>query len=294
MRIAYKSARAAAAVVALAVLATGAVASPSIAEAGRHVTTDRDATGDRVPIFDFTDAFYRANGIDPAKLVGRRSGTDGLSVTSPAPDRDHRGVRVTFTLPAYDTSGKRVFFTVLADLAPQPFTANAAGTKARQLAEASPVYVFPTRTGDPLGIGNSRQADMIDMSNGYFSNNPLGLWVHVFVTWTPKAFDTAAGRQALRALMTRNGAALDGTPIIKTESELDDLTKAGYVKQTKRPATQQGRYFVCPVFKDPRDGAITPDAFLATVRRTDGTPLPAERAFVTDFNSLQKTGDYPG
>ena len=291
MRIFTKPAAIDTAIAALAALAAGA-ASPALAHAETGTTASRDATGDRTPLFDFTDAYYRSHGIDPAKLVGRRSGTDGLSVPSPAPDGDHRDVRVTFTLPAYDLSGNRRFFTVLSDLAPQPFTADSAGRAAQQLADASPVYVFPTRTGDPLGVGNNRQADMIDMSNGYFSNNPLGLWVHVFVTWTPKAFDTAAGRQALAALKRKNGAALDGTPIIRTKSELVDLTRAGYAKQTRRPTTQQGRYFVCPVFKDPRDGAITPDAFLATVRRADGTPLPAERGFVTDFQSLQSTGDF--
>lgn len=291
MRIITKSAGVVSAIMALAVLASGAAA-PAVARSGADASGGREATGDRTPLFDFTDAYYRANGIDPAKLVGRRNGADGLSVAAPAPAGIYRDVRVTFTLPAYDTSGNRHFFTVLSDLAPQPFTANAAGNAARQLAEASPVYVFPTRTGDPLGVGNSRQADMIDMSNGYFSNNPLGLWVHVFVTWTPKAFDTTAGRQTLAALKRKNGAALDGTPIIRTKSELVDLTRAGYAKQTKRATTQQGRYFICPVFKDPRDGAITPDAFLATVRRADGSPLPAERAFVTDFEALQRTGDH--
>ena len=69
----------------------------------------------------------------------------------------------------------------MSDLAPKPFTKNAAGREAKQIADDSPVYVFPTRDGDPLGVGNNRQADMIDMRHGYFSNNPLGLWVHVFV-----------------------------------------------------------------------------------------------------------------
>jgi hypothetical protein len=135
---------------------------------------------------------------------------------------------------------------------------------------------------------------MIDLSHGYFSNNPLGLWVHVFVTWTPRAFETRSGKIALAQLMARNGAAKDGTPIIKTQGELDTLTRDGYVVQTKRPTTAQGRYFVCPVFKDPRRGAITPDAFLATVRRTDGSVLPAEQPFLTDFLALQQTGEYPG
>jgi hypothetical protein len=262
-----------------------AAAAPAVASHG--------SGADNSPPFDFSDAFYRTNGIDPAGLVGRRSGADGLSVPATAPDGNHRNVRVTFTLPAYDTSGNEHFFTVLADLAPTAFTSNQAGVRAKQIADASPVYVFPTRTGDPLSVGNNRQADMIDMSNGYFSNNPLGLWVHVFVTWTSKAFDTATGRKALADLAARNGLALDGTPIIKSKSQLDSLTKDGLVVQTKRAPGTTGRYFVCPVIKEPRNGGIAPDAFLATVRRADGTPLPAEQQFVTDFESLRTTGDYP-
>lgn len=62
------------------------------------------------------------------------------------------------------------------------------------------------------------------MRHGYFSNNPLGLWVHVFVSYTDKAFNTPEGREALAELADRNGLALDGTPIIATLSELEDLT----------------------------------------------------------------------
>lgn len=247
---------------------------------------------DNSPPFDFTDEFYRRNGVDPAKLVFRPTGTDGRSVIDEAPDRNHRNVRSLLTLPAYDLSGKILYFTVLGDLAPGAFTNNRAGRSARALAEASPVYVFPVRSGDPLGIGNNRQADMIDMRHGYFSNNPLGLWVHVFVNWTPKAFDTASGRRALARLAERNGLALDGTPIIKTKSELDEMTRSGLVTQTRRGVDQVGRWFVCPVIEDPRDGGIAEDAFLITVRRADGTPLPAEQAFVTNFESLRTTGDW--
>ena len=262
-----------------------AVAGPAVASGG--------GSSDNSPPYDFTDALYRANGINPVGLVGRRNGTDGLSVVDTAPDRIHRNVRVRFTLPAYDTSGKRWYFTVLADVAPNGFTNNAAGTAARRLADASPVYVFPTVTGDPTSVGNNRQADMIDMSHGYFSNNPLGLWVHVCVTWTDKALNTGGGKKALADLQKKNGLALDGTPIIKSESEIDKPDKSGFVLQSRRSPEEVGRYCVCPVIKDPRDGGIAPDAFLATVRRTDGTPLPAERAFVTDFESLRTTGDYP-
>jgi hypothetical protein len=255
-------------------------------------TTLDDEPGDGVPLFDFTDRYYKSNGVKVDALVGRRSGTDGLSVIDDSPDSDHRDVRALFTLPAYSDGGDTLFFTVMSDLAPKPFTKNAAGREAKQIAEDFPVYVFPTRDGDQLGVGNSRQADMIDMRHGYFSNDPLGLWVHVFVSYTDKAFDTQAGRDALANLEDSNGLALDGTPIIADIGELEDLKDAGFVKMQKRPATAVGRYFVCPVFKDPRDGAIAPDAFLATVRQEDGTPLPAEQHFVDDFESLQDTGDW--
>lgn len=256
------------------------------------VTAGDDEPGEEFPLYDFTDRFYTRNGVKVDALVARRSGADGLSVVDNSPDRNHRDVRVTFTLPGYDHSGDTLFWTVMADLAPNPFTKNAAGREAKQIAEGSPVYVFPTRDGDQLGIGNNRQADLIDMRHGYFSNNPLGLWVHVFVSYTDAAFDTAAGREALAELEDRNGLALDGTPIIAELGELENLTDDGFVRQQKRPATAVGRYFVCPVFKDPRDGGIATDAFLATVRQEDGTPLRAEAHFVRDFESLQDTGDW--
>jgi hypothetical protein len=273
-------------------VALGGPATSAVAAPHGHANSGSNSPGDKYPLFDFSDAYYTSNGVRVDALVGRRSGTDGLSVVDTSPDLNHRNVRATFTLPAYDPSGNTLFFTVMSDLAPSPFTANAAGQKAQQIAEASPVYVFPTHDGDPLGVGNSRQADLVDTSNGYFSNDPLALWVHVFVSYTDKAFNTAAGKKALADLAARNGLSLDGTPIIKTVSDIQNLTKQGFVLQQKRPLDAQGRYFVCPVFKDPRNGAIRPDAFLSTVQQ-NGAPLPAERHFVDEFNSLQKTGDWP-
>ena len=274
-----------------AVSAGAAVAGTSDKGSGGGGGSSR-TSGDRSPLFDFTDAYYRAGGVDPTQLVGRRSGTDGISVPATAPDSDHRGVRSLLTLPAYDTSGGEWFFTVMADLGPTAFTNNAAGRAAKALADSAKVYVFPTKDGDQLGVGNNRQADMIDLSGGYFSNNPLGLWLHVWVSYTPKAYNTAAGQKALADLAAKNGTALDGTPIITSVSDITSLTQKGFVAQNTRPQTQEGRYFVCPVFKDPRRGAITPDAFLANVKRADGTPLPAEQRFARDFVSLQTTGEY--
>jgi hypothetical protein len=273
-------------VVVLALLA--GTAAPAIADQGSG-GSGSGATGDKQPIFDFSDVFYRANGIDPAGLAGRHTGADGVSVISTAPDANHRNVRVTLVLPAYDTSGGMHYFTVLEDLAPTAFLNNSAGANAKRIADANTVWVFPTRTGNQTAVSNNRQADMVDLSGGYFSNDPLGLWVHVFVSWTNK-IDTPAGKGRLADLARKNGLALDGTPIIKSKSDIESLAKDGYVTLIKRGTTETGRYFVCPVYKDPTHGAIAPDAFLATVRRADGSPLPAEQGFVTQFQSLQTTG----
>ena len=244
------------------------------------------------PPFDFTDAFYLQNGVNPAMLEGRPTGDGVFSVIDQSQDPTRRDIRVLFTLPAYDTSGGIHYFTVLGDLEPGAFTADSAGTKARQLAEQSVVYVFPVKGGDPTGVGNSRQADMVDLSQGYFSNNPIGIWVHVFVNWTPRAFNTALGRAALADLAAENGVGLDGTPIINNKSQIDDLLKQRLVTLRKRPTTETGRYFICPVLEDPRDGAIAKDAFLLFVADANGDPLPAEQDFVTNFESLRLTGDW--
>ena len=64
------------------------------------------------------------------------------------------------------------------------FTNDAAGARARQIADASPEYIFPKLGTDPLGLGALRQSVLLDMRNGYFSNNPLGLWIHTWINYT--------------------------------------------------------------------------------------------------------------
>jgi hypothetical protein len=45
------------------------------------------------------------------------------------------------------------------------------------------------------------------------------------------------------------------------------------------------------VYKDPRDGAIAPDAFLDMVTDDNGDILPAEAFLQQEFDCLQQTGD---
>jgi hypothetical protein len=243
-------------------------------------------------IFDFSDAFYWQNGVDPGKIVNRVNGTPPRSVFDIPFFSTQTNVRVRATNPAYAHNGNITFWSVMGDLFVEGFTNDAAGRRAKQIADRSILYVFPTRTGNPIGLGNNRQADIVDLRNGYFSGNPLGLWLHVWVSYTDRAFNTSEGRKALNDLTRRNGLALDGTPIIRTLSELDNLISKGLAaKRLRNPNGSEGpMYGICPVIEDPTDGGIAPDAFLNYVRKPDGSPL--EPDFLTNFNSLQTTGDW--
>jgi hypothetical protein len=228
-------------------------------------------------LYDFTDASYRQNGVDPTKIGGRRCGNDGLSVFDMPIRPYQRDVRATFTLPAYNQSGSPVFWTAMGDFGVDGVTNNSAGQRARQTADNMIECVFPTRGSDPVGLGSMRQSVILDMRNGYFSNNPLGLWLHVWVSYTDRAFNTAEGRKQQADLQQKNGLALDGTPIIKTLSDLDKLiSKALVAKRFRNPNGSEGPiYGICPVIKDPTDGGIAPDAFLAYTKKPDGSPLDA-------------------
>jgi hypothetical protein len=243
-------------------------------------------------LYDFTDDFYRKNGIDPAKIINRRQGVAPLGAIDAPFFSYQRNVRALLTLPAYDHSGAPVFWTVMGEFNFDAFTKDAAGESARQIVDNMIEYVFPTKDGNPVGLGNLRQSVMLDMRNGYFSNNPLGLWTHVWVSYTPRAFNTAEGKKVLADLQKRNGLALDGTPIIKTLSELDNLFSKGLAaKRLRNPDGSEGSlYSICPVNKDPRNGGIAADQFLAYTRKTDGTPL--EPSFVRHFDSLRFTGNW--
>src|SRR5262249_48954074 len=100
----------------------------------------------------------------------------------------------------------------------------------------SDAYISAKGSGTPLTPArpNRRQDNVFNTLNGYFTNNPLGLWTAVFVSYTPAAFSTAAGQKALAALAAKNGRALDGTPIIRTPMELDGLERKGFAVEQHR------------------------------------------------------------
>jgi hypothetical protein len=240
-------------------------------------------------IYDFTDAYYLKNGVNPAAINGRRQ-ADGVRAVADKPFFSfQRPVRVLATSAAYNHSGDVEFFSVLGGGSSTLFTDNDAGRKARLIADSYVEFVFPKATNvDPFALGGARQSAVLDMRNGYFSNNPLGLWLHVWVNYTDAAFTTAAGRAALSDLAEKNGLDLDGTPIIATTSEIDGLLKLGLIATRTVPPTDSRRYAICPVIEDPTDGGIARDATLNYARNPDGTPL--EPQFSLNFLSLQTTG----
>ncbi|RYG36551.1 hypothetical protein EON81_09425 [bacterium] len=240
-------------------------------------------------IFDFTDFHYSTNGVNPAKLEGRRQAPSAAAVLDTPFFRTQRNVRVISTFAGYGSSGELRFFTVNAGFGPDGFTADAAGRKAREIADTFIEYVFPNRGTDPIGLGSRRQDMVLITNHGYFSKNPLGLWLHAWVNYTPAAFNTEKGRKELEKLTKENGLAADGTPIIKKESDIRNLQSKGFVTVTTR--NDGLRYAICPMYKDPRGGAIAPDAFLNYVKRIDGSPLDPN--FTNAFASLQTSGDWP-
>jgi len=240
-------------------------------------------------LYDFTDAYYLQNGIDPAAIDGRREAVLPLATEDLPFFSYQRNVRMLLTLPAYDHSGSPQYFTVLGGLRGNAFLNNSAGRRTRQTADSSPEYLFPRVGTDPQGLGAFRQSSVLDMRNGYFSNNKLGLWIHTWVSFTPRALNTADGRRALSDLAARNGRDLDGTPILKTVSDIDNLFSRGYITKTLRPFGDPLRYAICPVVKDPRRGGIAPDQFLAYTTQLDGSPL--ESRLVANFESLRLTGE---
>lgn len=279
----------------------GALARPGLLALLALIAPMTTARGDDAgqPPFDFSDAFYRANGINPANILARVDGTAPASTLAPSPDANHRNVRVLATNGGFDAGGDDTYFNILGVLMPNAFTNNAAGRKAQTIANHYRAFVFPKAAGDPLdqALPNRRQDNVFDTRDGYFSNDPLGLWILTFVSYTPRAFNTADGRKALSDLAQRNGLDLDGTPMLTKADDIDNLAAEGFV-ELRHPALDGSQGFpwvLCHLIKDPRGGAITPDAFLLLVRTTqpDGTPgAPLVPDLLEQFLCLQETGDW--
>src|SRR5262249_23581544 len=197
------------------------------------------------PPFDFSNAFYSQNGINPAHIVDRVNGTCPANdmpscskVDNSNTNPDRRNIRVLSTTGGFDHEGNPLYYNIFGMVNPNTFSNDAAGVKAMKIANFFSAYIFPKASGDPLSpaLSNRRQDNVFDTRNGYFDANPLGLWTAVFISYTRAGLDpnNAVCKQALEDLRAKNGTDLDGTPQIHKAIEVDDLGKKGCAEQRTR------------------------------------------------------------
>lgn len=236
--------------------------------------------------FDFSDEYYYENGIEPAYIVNRRDGRDEHSVEDAINDPRFRNVRILSVFPAYNQDGKILYWNLYGEFYKSAFRRNEAGGRASEQAHAFPLYFFPSKSRE----GGFRQAHLIHLRDGYFEKNVLGLGVRVAVEFTDRIL-TEDGQLEMASLAARNGYSKDGTPIIKTALEIEDLTRKNYVTQKIMQLydPSQPPYAVAKVIQNPLYGAIAPDAVLLNY-----LGLKAEDNFVQQFGCLQKEGKWCG
>src|SRR5262249_53012741 len=114
------------------------------------------------PPFDFSNAYYLANGIDPSHILNRVGGPTSASafkVDNSNPDPTRTNIRITETTGGFDRAGTPLYYTINGFVTPSTFTNDAAGQNARQIAEKFEAYIFPKASGDPLSpaLANRRQ-----------------------------------------------------------------------------------------------------------------------------------------
>ena len=203
--------------------------------------TVRADEGKRPP-FDFSDPFYLQNGIDPAAIL-MRVGEPGRNpahwvVDNSNTDPNRRNIRILETTGGFNNSGSLIYYSIQGMVMPDTFTPDVAGENAKQIANQFRAFIFPKKQADGTsrldpGLPNRRQDNVFDTRNGYFSKNPLGLWILSFVIYTDQAF-TPEGEKTLASIRATNGTDLDGTPILKTADQIDDLVHEGIVELRTR------------------------------------------------------------
>src|SRR5688572_9113812 len=131
------------------------------------------------PPFDFSDAFYLDNGIDPSKLIVR-VGTPARpqnvwTLDNSNTDPHRNNIRALETASAFDIDGNLSYFNVMAVLDPSAFTNDPAGVRARTIADSFRAIFFPKTprlaNGDPgpVSLGLDRKSTRLNSSHSQIS-----------------------------------------------------------------------------------------------------------------------------
>ena len=140
-----------------------------------------------------------------------------------------------------------------------------------------------------------------DSPFGYFCDDLLGMWIITYFWFTAAPNDTECG-PVYQAIGKANGFSPEGFPLILTAHELNNELEQHLDAQGNPHACgSEGKedvagsdagavWLVCPALQDPRNGAITSDAFLDVVVSAPNTPL--DMNVFNQFVCLQKKGKF--
>lgn len=146
---------------------------------------------------------------------------------------------------------------------------------------------------DPNVCGDGTTVSTHDSPFGYFCDDLLGMWIITYFWFTAPPNDPTCG-PIVNPVGQANGFTPEGFPVILTAHELNDILESnncGAEGQEDPGGSDAGAaWLVCPAIPDPRNGAITSDAFLDVVRNKNGNAL--DTFLLNQFSCLQKGGKF--
>jgi hypothetical protein len=154
---------------------------------------------------------------------------------------------------------------------------------------------------DPGGAGELVNAGNNIVNNapyGYFCDDLLGMWINTYFWFTQdpgvRGPCNTGPNSPYQTVSAVEGLNLDGTPIVKTANELNNVLEAtGCAQEGKIDFSGNDGgavWLICPAIADPTNGAIALDAFLDQVRQPNGIPLDLH--FTANFFCLQFFGQF--
>jgi hypothetical protein len=246
------------------------------ANLGCQVGINNLGADSRVGFFPGTDTGAEF-GTVPSTFGGTQNWFVDTTNTDPTRGGNSGGIRAAQTTGGFDKDGNLIYYSIMAPVPDDRFFTsqndNGAGLRALTLANNFRAFIFPkqlkggvmrfdpcpvgTQPGTPDAAtcvvlnpppGNRRQDNLFQTQNSYFCGNLLGLWLIEMVVFTPQS-QTLEGQQALAALVAKNGATLDGTPVFKTLDQINQFVNAGFVQllelpHQKHPGPGDPRYVV--------------------------------------------------